>query len=109
MMKKIEVCIGTDRQGGVRARLSLIILDDDGTQIAERYHSFVLLPGDEPAAAREEVERHLADPAGGIPNAPWPKIPDAEWAKVIAVLPAFHTSDKIKERRDRDAKRERLN
>lgn len=82
MQKKIEVCIGTDRAGFVRARLSLIVLDDNGAEMLERYHSVNLEPGSDLAATRAAVEAHLANPDGGIPGAPWPAIPDDVWDTV---------------------------
>jgi hypothetical protein len=92
--KKIEVCIGTDRQGGVRARLSLLLVDG-GQVIHEHFHSVTLMPGDDCAVIRANVEAHIAAPNGGVPGAPWPAIPDAEWAKVEAVIPVFHTPDRV--------------
>lgn len=85
MEKKIVVCIGTDRAGNVRARLSLMLVDDEGRAQFEHYHSVSLAPGDDLAETRAAVETHLADSdsqRSGIPFAPWPAIPDAEWAKV---------------------------
>ena len=82
MQKKIEVCIGTDRAGFVRARLSLILLDENGVELLERYHSVNVEPGANLAAIRTAVETHLANPDGGIPGAPWPAIPDDVWSTV---------------------------
>jgi hypothetical protein len=96
--KKIEICIGTDRAQGVRARLSLLILDGADI-INENFHSVTLLPGDDPAAARSAIEAHIGKTGGGVPGAPWPKIPDEEWAKVLRVLPIFHTPAAIAKRR----------
>lgn len=83
-MKKIEICIGTDRAKNVRARLSLLVVDDSGAVLVENYHSVALMPGDDLEQVRAAVEAHLADPQGGIPGAPWPAIPDEEWADVQA-------------------------
>lgn len=90
--KKIVVCIGTDRANNVRARLSLLLMDGD-SQISEQYHSVTLAPGDDLSATRTAVETHLAMASAdsGIPGGPWPAIPDAEWAKVVAVCAAFHS------------------
>lgn len=95
--KLIELCIGTQRDGGVRVRLSLLLFVN-GRQIHEHFHSFMLMPGDDPAIARKNVESHLAlaESANSIPGAPWGPIPDTEWSKVLAVLPHFHTTEKIK-------------
>jgi len=82
MQKKIECCIGTDRAGFVRARLSLILLDENGFEMLEHYHSINIEPGSDLAALRAAVEAHLANPDGGIPGAPWPAIPDDVWNTV---------------------------
>jgi hypothetical protein len=102
MAQKIEICIGTDRDGGVRVRLSLLMLDDQQL-ISEHYHSMMLMPGDDAAEARRMLEQHLAmsKAASGIPGAPWPRIPDEEWAKVLAVLPVFHTAAAVLRYRQR--------
>lgn len=86
MDKKIVVCIGSDRSGNVRARLSLLIMDGE-QEVHEHYHSINLVPGADLVAARRDVETHLAMPKeqSGIPFGPWPRIPDAEWQKVVAV------------------------
>jgi hypothetical protein len=43
---------------------------------------------------------HLAMPfeRSGIPDAPWPAIPDEEWAKVTTVLAVFHTPEMVQKR-----------
>lgn len=107
MEKKIEVCIGTDRAGNVRARLSLLLYDGAELQV-EKYHSINLEPGDNAALKRADAEAHLAMPSAqsGIPFGPWPAIPDEEWAKVTTCIPAFHTAKAIEQRIERDAKRE---
>ena len=100
-MKKIDICVGTDRKRNVRVRLSLLFIDDaSGAVIAEKYHSGVLCPGDNPQALRDAWEAHLANPDGGIPGAPWPKIPDAEWNEVLAIVCALHTPERIAKRKE---------
>lgn len=95
-MKKIDICVGTDRSRNLRVRLSLLYLDDaTGEVISEHYHSGVLQPGDDPAKLRAAWEAHLAMPNGGIPGAPWPKIPDAEWNEVLAMIPILHTPERV--------------
>ena len=95
-MKKIDICIGTDRSRNLRVRLSLLYLDDVTQEvISEHYHSGMLQPGDDPAALRAAWEAHLAQSGGGIPGAPWPKIPDPEWNEVLALLPILHTPERI--------------
>jgi hypothetical protein len=79
--KKIEVCIGTDRAKHVRARLSLLLVED-GRVISEQYHSMDIYPGADLSALRATNEAHLATPGGGIPGAPWPSIPDEQWAEI---------------------------
>ena len=91
--KRIELCIGTDRQKFVRARLSLLVIDTDNPDVpmAEHYHSINVAPGDDLARIRAANEAHLADPKGGIPGAPWPKIPDDAWADFESHLAIVHT------------------
>jgi len=90
--KKIEICIGTDRSKHVRARLSLLLVDD-GNVINEHYHSISIEPGADLAALRAGNEAHIAKPGGGVPGAPWPAIPDAEWEKVEKCCAVVHTPD----------------
>ena len=95
-MKKIDICVGTDRDRNLRVRLSLMYVDDaTGEIISEHYHSGVLQPGDDPAALRASWEAHLAKPGGGIPGAPWPAIPDAEWNEVLAYVGVAHTLERV--------------
>lgn len=106
-MKTIDICIGTDRARNLRVRLSLLYLDDDtGEVVSEHYHSGVIQPGDDPAALRANWEAHLAKPGGGVPGAPWPKIPDAQWNEVLAMIPILHTTARI-EKRQREAQANR--
>jgi hypothetical protein len=79
--KRIEVCIGTDRTKHMRARLSLLLVDGDQV-INEHYHSIAIEPGADLAALRAANEAHIGNPTGGVPGAPWPKIPDTEWQEV---------------------------
>ena len=103
-MKKIDICVGTDRARNLRVRLSLLYVDDaTGDIVSEHYHSGVLQPGDDPAKLRAAWEAHLANPKGGIPGAPWPKIPDAEWNEVLAMLPIMHTPERVREFRKTQA------
>jgi len=90
--KRIEICIGTDRSKHVRARLSLLLVDD-GNVIHEHYHSISIEPGADLAALRAGNEAHIAKPGGGVPGAPWPPIPDDEWAKVEKCCTVVHTPD----------------
>lgn len=104
-MKKIDICVGTDRERNIRVRLSLLFIDDDsGAVIAEKFHSGALQPGDNPQALRDAWEAHLANPESGIPGAPWPKIPDAEWSEVLAIVNTLHTPERIAKRREIDRK-----
>lgn len=98
--KRIEVCIGTDRNGGIRIRLSLLLLDGRDV-LKEHFHSGMFMPGDDPVALRASWDAHLSQSDSGIPGAPWPAIPDAEWAKVLGVQPIFHTTEKVVEHRAR--------
>jgi hypothetical protein len=94
--KKIEICIGTDRAKNVRARISLLLVDD-GNVIHEHYHSIAIEPGADLASLRATNEKHIATPNGGIPGAPWPAIPDDEWYKVVAVVNILHTPKVVSE------------
>jgi hypothetical protein len=91
MEKRIEICIGTDRSTNVRARLSLLIVSG-GLVASEHYHSVLITPKCDLAEVRSRVEKHLAQgqEVNSVPFAPWPAIPDAEWAKVERVCEAFH-------------------
>ncbi len=89
--KKIEICIGTDRNRGVRVRLSLLLVLD-GTIISEHYHSITILPGQDLIQIRNRLDSHLQTQDSGIPAGPWPPIPDKEWHKVEEVIKVIHTS-----------------
>src|SRR5690348_13970422 len=92
--KKIEICVGTDRAKFLRARLSLLIVEN-GRVLSEQYHSINIEPGADTDALRAANEAHLADPNGGIPGAPWPKIPDSEWADVEACIGIIHKPEVV--------------
>lgn len=94
MEKQIAVCIGTDRTQRVRVRLSLMIVVDGKVQ-SEHYHSINIEPGANLAELRAVNETAIAGVNNGIPFAPWPKIPDAEWARVGAVCSIFHTPEVV--------------
>ena len=98
--KKIEICIGTDRTKHLRARLSLLVVED-GRILSEQYHSINIEPGANLAAIRAANEAHLANPNGGIPGAPWPKIPDAEWAEVEQHIAIVHKPEVVAAYRER--------
>jgi hypothetical protein len=104
--KKIAVCIGTDRAKHVRARLSLMLVDGD-TVLSEHYHSVGLVPGADLAALRELVEAHIARP-DGVPGAPWPKIPDAEWQEVVDCVAAVQKPAVVQAYRARAAAEEAI-
>ena len=98
-MKKIDICVGTDRERTIRVRLSLMVVDDDsGELLSEQFHSGSLCPGDDPSALRAAWEAHLSQ-RGGVPGAPWPKIPDAEWAEVEAIVQVLHTPERCAARK----------
>ena len=98
--KKIEICIGTDRAKCFAARLSLLVVED-GKVLSEHYHRINIAPGDNLAHIRAANEAHLANPDGGIPGAPWPKIPDAEWAEVEQHIGIVHRPEVVTEYRAR--------
>lgn len=92
MERQIVVCIGTDEKKSVRARLSLLLVE--GAEIVHRhYHSINISPGADLAAIRAINEAHIAKPGGGVPAAPWPAIPDDEWAKVEKCCAVIHTPE----------------
>ena len=104
-MKKIDLCIGTDRNRNIRVRLSLMFFDPEtGKLISEHFHSAVLSPGDSADMLRTALENHLADPEGGIPGAPWPKIPDSGWNEVLQIVKTLHTPERITQRQAADRK-----
>jgi hypothetical protein len=90
--KKIVVCIGTDEAKHVRARLSLLLIED-GNVISRRYHSIECVPGADLAALRADNEADIAAPNSLVPGAPWPSIPDDEWEKVEKCCAVVHTPD----------------
>jgi hypothetical protein len=92
--KKIAVCIGTDRTKHFIVRLSLMIVDN-GTVLSESFHRIHINPGDDLSLIRARNEAHLANPDGGIPGAPWPKIPDSEWAEVEQLVGIVHTAEVV--------------
>ena len=103
-MKKIDICVDTDRQRNIRVCLSLMVVDDESSDVlSEQYHSGVLQHGDDPAALRAAWDAHLSQ-KGSIPGAPWPAIPDAEWNEVLAVVAALHTPERVAKARERKGK-----
>ena len=100
IQKAIEVCIGTDRAGWIRVRLSLMIVEEQ-TILAEYFHSAMIMPGQDAAAIRFDLESHLALPnvTNGVPGAPWPVIPDKEWAKVTGCVTVLHTPEVVEKYR----------
>lgn len=52
------------------------------------YHRCVLEPGDDPAGARALVNSHMR-----ATNAP--DMPDAEWERLLALVPVVHTAEAI--------------
>lgn len=93
--KKIEICIGTDRSKHFVARLSLLLVDDAGSVMLEYFHRINIEPGADLAAIRAANEAHLANPDRGIPGAPWPAIPDAEWAEVEQHIAIVHKPEVV--------------
>jgi hypothetical protein len=91
MEQKVVACIGTDRSGGVRVRLSLMLMLGERV-VSEKFHSVMVSAEDSLDEKRALVESHLAMPesASGIAFGPWPAIPDAEWNKVQRVCDVFH-------------------
>jgi hypothetical protein len=105
-MKKMELRIEVNRDKAIGIQLSLLRIDDENpNDLIETYHRMTLRPGDNIAAIRAANEAHLAMPyaQSGIQGAPWPKIPDAEWAEVEAIVALMHTPEVVAERRRVDA------
>lgn len=100
-MKKIDICVGTDRGRNIKVRLSLMMVDEIGDVLSEQYHGGTLHPGDDPQALRDAWDAHLSMPKAqsGIPGAPWPAIPDAEWNEVLAIVKALHTPERCAARK----------
>jgi len=95
--KKIIVCTGTDRDKNLRVRLSLLLVED-GVIISEQYHSVAVGPGDDLVGIREALEAHIGSPSGGVPGAPWPKVPEEEWAEVEAHGGIVFTPERVARR-----------
>lgn len=92
--KQLKICIGTDRVGFLRARLSLMLVDtDSGTVLTEHFHSVNIAPGDDLSVVRALVERDLA--AGWIKKQVWPAITDLQWADVEAHAAIVHKPEVI--------------
>ena len=110
IMKQIKVCVGTSEGKSIRARLSLLFIDDDSGAIMSRhFHSSQdLLPGDDAIAEKLRLEADICSPQSGVPGAPWPKIPDAEWNEVLAIVNTLHTPERVAARRERDRKNAEL-
>lgn len=87
--KKIDICIGTSRDKGFRARLSLMIVLD-GIVINEHYHTISVNPGDDLIELKRVNDEALQNPSSGIPGAPWPKIPDDLWDEVRQHIGIIH-------------------
>jgi len=92
--KKIEICIGTDRAKFFAVRLSLMVVED-GKVLSEQYHRINVAPGDDLVAIRAANEANIANPNGGVPGAPWPRIPDEEWAEVEACIGIVHKPEVV--------------
>lgn len=96
MEKKIVICIGTDEQKNVRARLSLLAIEN-GKVISRHYHSIGIEPGADLAALRADNEADITSPSSSVPMAPWPTIPDDEWASVEKFCSILHTPGVVKD------------
>lgn len=92
MEKKVVICIGTDEAKYVRARLSLLLVEN-GKVGFRHYHSLAIEPGADLAALRAGADAVISDPINGIPFAPWPSIPDDEWEKVEKCCTVIHTPE----------------
>ena len=100
-MKKIELKIEVNRDKSVSIRLSLLRIDEENPDDEiETFHRIMLVPGSDIVAVRAANEAHLSMPyiKSGIKGAPWPKIPDEEWAEVEAVASLIHTKERIDKR-----------
>lgn len=108
MQKKIELKTEILRDKSIRVRLSLIRFDEENpSDELEHFHSITLHPGASLDNFRASNEAHLAMPfsQSSIPGAPWPAIPDSEWAEVEAIAALIHTPERIAKRAADDEQR----
>lgn len=76
----------------MQIRLSLCITSDAGNVEFTHYHRFPPMPpGTNLDEWRLAIENNIASPNSGIPFAPWPAIPDAEWNEVKSIQNIVHT------------------
>lgn len=98
---KSQVEVTPDKHIGVR--LSLQIVNGEKVDF-QHYHRFPILPpGSDLANWRAAVETHIANADGGIPFAPWPAIPDSEWAEVEAVASLAWTPERVEAQRQKES------
>lgn len=96
--RKIIICIGTDETRHVRARLSLLLIEN-GKILSRHYHAISIEPGADLSRKRKINEAHIADADSNIPGAPWPAIPDSEWAEVERIIGIIHTPEVVEKYR----------
>ena len=80
--------------GVIQIRFALD-LTEDGNRISRQWHRVSIEPGAALATIRAANETHFANPNGGVPGAPWPAIPDAEWNEVLEYVKIAHTPERI--------------
>lgn len=103
-MKEITICVGIDEGRNIRIRLTL---SSDGFK---HFHATVCRPGDDLGKVRAALESHISNAyeQNSIPGAPWPKIPDSEWAEVAQIAAILHTPERVAKRIEADRKNAEL-
>ncbi len=98
---KLQTEVMPDKNIGVR--LSLQILDGDKVGF-QHYHCFPPMPpGENLDAWRAAIEANIGDVNSGIPFAPWPAIPDAEWNEVKAVAAMVWTPERVAAQKEKES------
>ena len=98
---KLQTEVTPDKD--IRARLSLQILDGDKMGF-QHYHCFPPMPpGENLDSWRTAIEENIGDVNSGIPFAPWPAIPDAEWNEVKAVAAMVWTPDRVAAQKEKES------
>lgn len=92
IIMKIEILPDKIIQG-----VLILLLVNGSNIISQHLHRILLVPGGDADAIRTQNEMHLGMPQeeSGIPGAPWPKIPDSEWAELMKYVAIAHTPEVV--------------